>query len=322
MDLINKIKSYINSNNLLEPNSKILVGLSGGPDSVFLIHILKSLQQEYKINLIAAHLDHQWRLDSYKDVDFCIQLCLKLSIPLITAQASQITLKKKTKSLEEKGRLLRRAFFDKIAQEQECKAIALAHHLDDQQETFFIRLIRGSTISGLVGIKPKNGIYIRPLLSIFKQEILTYLNHSKINYLTDETNNSIDFLRNRIRKEVIPALRHCDSRFDYNFNKTISHITQTEDFLCRLTEEHFHNISYKRENKVYLNIEKFLETDLFLQKRILIIWLCSYTINFNLSESLLKEITRFFKNTQSKEHSLSINWKIIKNKNKAAILLI
>lgn len=330
MTLLEKIQTFIKYNNLIEPHTNIIVGLSGGPDSVFLLHILKKLIPNYNINIIAAHLDHQWRENSYKDIEFCKQLCNELEIPLITAKANFIyndivneisegSKIKKTKSLEEKGRLLRRAFFERLAKENNCKVIALAHHADDQQETFFIRLIRGSTITGLVSIRPKHGIYIRPLLSIYKSEILDYLNQNKINYLIDPTNESIDFLRNRIRKEVIPALRSCDDRFDINFSKTLDNIAQSEKFLENLTQELFNNISYIKDNKSYLDIEKLQKQDIFLQKRIILLWLCSYKISFNLSDNLLQEILRFFKNKKAKEHAISTSWLIAKSKNFAEI---
>src|SRR3990172_2797015 len=126
---------------------------------------------------------------------------------------------------------MRRFFFESLVKEYNATSIALGHHADDQMETFFMRLIRGAQISGLIGMKPKNKLYIRPLLSISKAEIVNYLDENNISYMIDSTNQSDAFLRNRIRNAAIPTLKQADPRFENQFQRTLGNLQETESFL-------------------------------------------------------------------------------------------
>src|SRR5579859_4278080 len=152
--MISRILEFTKNNHLIPDNHKIVVGLSGGPDSIFLLHLLADIRTQKNITLIAAHLDHQWRSNSAEDVIFCKKACDDLGIPFVSAQASDLSVAiKPNGSKEEVGRKLRRAFLESVAQQHNAHAIALAHHLQDQEETFLIRLIRGTTLSGLIGMR-------------------------------------------------------------------------------------------------------------------------------------------------------------------------
>ena len=319
-DLIAKIKHFIDQHNLFTVGQRIIIGLSGGPDSVCLLHVLSKLKVDYGLDLIAAHLDHQWRINSQEDIFFCKELCQKLDIEFVWAQAKDLELQNKTTgSLEELGRILRRQFFEKIASEFNADHIALAHHQNDQIETFLIRLIRGATISGLGSIRACNGLYIRPLLEITKTEIYDYLKENNLEYLTDPTNQELSQLRNRIRHIVIPALEQTDNRFMQNFIRDIEHIQNADDFIQRQSTIALYNCLIKQENKDWLDLSKFLEIDIFLQKTVLVNWLCLSKVKFELTEKFIEEIYRYLNFGQSKSHKLGPNWKIIKNKHLAAI---
>src|SRR3990167_2187832 len=308
---MNDIKEYIKSNNLVEPNSKILVGLSGGPDSVCLLHVLYSLKDELNLSLVAAHLDHEWRKESYKDAEFCKKLCNKLDIKLILEQASNLDKEfKDVGSKEDLGRKMRRYFFEESAKKIDANFVALGQHLQDQEENFFIRLIRGTSLSGLTGIKAKDGIYIRPLINIKKDEIIDYLKKYNLEYVTDITNIDEAYLRNRIRKKVIPALQECDSRFDENFSRTLHKLQEADNFIEKIVE------NYIEEN---LNIKQLLDLDSYLQKRILLKWLINSKVQFNISESFLDEILKFLKSEHGGTHQLHEKWFIEKKQNFANI---
>lgn len=307
-ELLTRITHFIEKHELIKPGDKIIVGLSGGPDSVFLLHVLKQLEINYKLELIAAHLDHEWRPESAQDALFCQNRAEQFNIPIVIARASQIQITKKTKSLEEKGRLLRRCFFESVLKHYQADKIALAHHADDQEETFFIRLLRGSTITGLAGMWPKNGFYIRPLLEIYKADILAYLSEREITFLVDYTNESELFLRNKIRKKVIPVLRDCDSRFDSNFFKTLSHIQDSERFFDQLTKQEYLKIKHVQDSHIGLRYMILRDLDIFLQKRMLIMWLCEVRVPFSLSDNFLNEILRFIENKKANYHSIHQNW--------------
>lgn len=317
--LIDQIKCIIQKNNLIKPHSTVVMGLSGGPDSIFLLHILTHLSNTFQFKLIAAHLDHQWRSNSLEDVLFCQNICQKLNITFICQKASEINITKKYNgSKEELGRILRRTFLESVAEKYNTEAIALAHHQDDQQETFFIRLLRGATITGLSGIELKNGLYIRPLLYIKKADILSYLDKNSIDYVHDYTNDHDVYLRNRIRHSLID-FKNCDDRFDKNFQKTLTHIQQTELFLVELTDSIFKKTVTEVNGTYWLDRQQFLSCHSFLQPRILVKWLCVCKVPFSPSEALFKEIIRFLLRPNSGRHQINTAWYIDKNSTKATI---
>ncbi len=148
--LYTQITTFSNQHNLIPPHATLIVGLSGGPDSVLLLHYLAALAHTHNLTLIAAHLDHEWRPDSYKDVEFCQELTQRLGIKLVASKLSDLSLSRKFNgSKEEYARSMRRHFLEQIQHQYHANFIALAHHADDQQETFFIRMMRGTSLSGL-----------------------------------------------------------------------------------------------------------------------------------------------------------------------------
>jgi tRNA(Ile)-lysidine synthase len=313
--IIEKVKKYIQEQRLLEKNDRVIIGLSGGPDSVFLLHCLLQLQQEYNLNLIAIHLNHEWRIDADQDVDFCRRITEQQTIPFITTKASSITLEKQANgSLEEHGRLLRRHFFEYTAQEHTATKIALGHHRDDQAETFFIRLLRGASLTGLTGMRPQQGIYIRPLLSITKQEIIAYLDEHKISYLTDPTNKDETYLRNSIRLNVLPTLRATDDRFDITFQRTLERLQEVELFLEKLTKELYATIMVPHEGSQLLDLHVFATLDLLMQQRIIIHWLCQERAPFTPSQGFLQETMQFLLAPQGGTHQLGTHWTLAKKR--------
>lgn len=305
---------------LFEKKLKIILGLSGGPDSVFLFHFLKYLHDQNKITLIAAHLDHGWRKESIEDVKFCQSLCDCNNIPFVHEHANNLCVNLKLNgSKEELGRNLRRIFFESILKKEKAVFVALGHHQQDQQETFFWRIIRGSSLCGLTCMKKLDSFYIRPLLNISKQEILDYLEKHKIKYLIDKTNNSDCFLRNRIRKYVLPAIQKVDERFNTKFESTLKHLQEEELFLKRLTNDSFETVFTKKLKTEKLlscgNLKSFLNLDKVLQKRILIFWLNKEKVTFSASDKYFNEILRFLSNPRGGSHQLSLSWKLTKKKN-------
>ena len=286
----------------------ILLGLSGGPDSVFLFHVLQKLHDNGAIKLICAHLDHEWRKDSGDDVVFCQQLCEKHDIQFISAKASKLPVTiKYNGSKEEHGRKLRRFFLEDTATKTNATVIALAHHLDDQQETFFWRIIRGASLAGLTGMKDKEGLYIRPLLDVSKKDILASLD--TISYRTDSSNDDPAYLRNRIRKSVLPALRTCDARFDQKFASTLSHLQDTEAYLTKITSEQYEHIfddNHRGER------ETFVALDSFMQKRLLLRFLINNNASFSPSNAYLDEICSFLQSSRGGAHQLGPSWQLVK----------
>jgi len=301
----------------IKANSTVIIGLSGGPDSVFLLSLLAQVKHEKGLTLMAAHLDHEWRAGSVHDAEWCQALCDSLDIPLIIARASDITLiQKPSGSKEDLGRQLRRQFFEQLVQEYSADAIALGHHAGDQEETFFIRLIRGATLTGLTGIKKQDGIYWRPLLNLSKQEILEQLEQEEISYLEDPSNHSADFLRNRIRQAIVPALKECDSRFEKNFTRTLSNIQESEQFLQELTKQACLSVI---DTELKLDVQELKAYKAFMQKRILVHWLCESNVPFTISATFIDEIIRFLSHDRGGCHEIHPQWGIEKKKHLASI---
>lgn len=311
--MFEQIEKFIIKNHLIKSGDLVVVGLSGGPDSVFLLYFLASLREKYRIDLIAAHLNHEWRQEADQEEKDCALLAQKLNIPFISVKRSELTLPFKFNgSQEEYGRKMRRYFFEKVLDKYKADAIALAHHLQDQEETFFIRLIRGSSLTGLTAMKPQHGAYIRPLLETDKSDILAWLHANNIAYATDKTNESVDYLRNRIRMNVLPALRTCDDRFENNFINTLNRLQSTEQFLEKLTHETFEEISCVTDNQRMINIEQLLNTDETLRHRILMHWLINEHVPFPTTQAFLNEMIRFLENPNGGTHTMHERWSLVK----------
>lgn len=296
----------------------IIVGLSGGPDSVFLLYLLNQLSQNNSIKLVAAHLDHGWRADSAHDVAWCKQLCDTLNIEFHAEHARNIDQAIKTNGSQEAlGRQLRRTFFKKLSHELNADLVALGHHADDQQETFFLRLIRGTSLSGLRCMDTFSSNYFRPLLKTSKKFILEYLDTSNISYLTDPTNESPNYLRNRIRHQVLPALQACDERFDKKLESTIEHLRDEDNFLQELTKESFEKIFIHDLKKSLLlgNLKYFKTLHPVLQKRVLIYWLIQLKTHFTPQHSFLLELLKFLNSPHGGTHHMHDTWLIKKQAN-------
>lgn len=312
MNILEKITYSILKQGLIGPNQKVILGFSGGPDSVFLAHILATLQQNMPFLLHLAHLDHAWRATSLKDAQFCSQFAQSINIKISLGVAKDFSSGLKFNgSKEEFARKIRKAFFKKVMVDTQSDLLALAHHADDQLETFFIRMVRGTTISGLKSMLAKEGNIIRPLLSISKKEILDFLHKHNIPYCTDETNNSELFLRNRIRNNIIPLCQQTDARFKQNSLRTINHLAEAEAYLVKHTQHIFNTLSSFSGTKLTIDIQKLLNTDYFMQRRLIMHWLCTEPVSFNPSEKIILEILRFLHNKKAVTHTI-YTWSIHK----------
>lgn len=301
-------------------NSTIIVGFSGGPDSLYLLLRLKEIEQSHNLKLIAAHLDHQWRPESGQELLWCEQICVQLSIEFVSERASNIASKILFNgSKEQHARHMRRYFFEEIATRYSPVYIALAHHKDDQIETFFIRLSRGASLQGLAGIKEHDGRYIRPLLNISKQEIVDYLNANNIDFLQDPSNNDPAFLRNRIRNQLIPILPSIDTRLSQNIFTTMQHFASVDQLLEQMTLNTINSIATS-QNPLLLNTQQFLQLNPILQQRIILHLLIQAGANFIPSQALFAEIVRFLDSGKHFEHAMHPTYKIIKQKNSFSII--
>jgi tRNA(Ile)-lysidine synthase len=222
MEIEKRVASDISKYSLIRPKEKVLVGVSGGPDSVCLLYLLKRLN----FCLHIAHLDHMLRGDSADDCRFVKGLAKRLNIPITCAR---INVKQKARgySLEEAARNARIDFLLKTAAKVKAKKIALGHNLDDQAETVLMRIIRGTGLSGLSGILFKRRIrnidIIRPLLGVKRAAIESYLKAGGIRFRTDKTNTDEAFLRNKVRHKLLPNL---EKEYNKNIKELLSNLAQ------------------------------------------------------------------------------------------------
>ncbi len=219
---------------------RIVVAVSGGVDSVVLLHLLQSLAESLELVLQVAHLDHQIRPESAKDATFVRDLCAQWEIPCHVEGCDVAALAEHNKiSLEMAGRQARREFLQRIARDIGADLIALAHHRDDQIETFLQRLLRGSGISGLSGMAVVQGGWWRPLLGKDRQQILQYAEKHQLDWVEDESNQNVVFLRNRLRQEIIPQLREVNPDLTAGLGRLIRQIQQEEDYWAAEIEQRF-----------------------------------------------------------------------------------
>jgi tRNA(Ile)-lysidine synthase len=318
--MYNTIISFVLKHSLINHNDTIIVGLSGGPDSVFLFHYLLSIKTTYNLTLIAAHLNHQWRLEADDEELFCKSLAEHYAIPFVSEKLSQLAhVAHNNGSKEAYARSIRRFFLESVAQNYSAQSIALGHHAQDQQETFFIRLIRGTSLTGLTCIQPRRGLYIRPLLEINKSDILEWLQNNTVSYVTDISNESEHYLRNRIRATVLPALQLCDERFNNRFLATIDRLQKADIFLQKVATTLLQDIVYKESTICILNTAKLAHIDSALHHYIIIQWLISQKVAFQPTESFLNEIIRFLLSNRGGTHHIHQQWSIVKKANRACI---
>lgn len=265
--ILEKVKNTIRKYNLINKNDKIVVGVSGGPDSVVLLYLLNYLKKDFKLNLQIAHLDHMLRRDSRQDREFVESLAAKLKLPIT---CGQINVKKLARrgSLEEIARNVRLEFLFKVAKQIKAKKIALGHNFDDQAETVLMRILRGTGIYGLSGILPKRKIsgfeIIRPLVEVKRKEIESFLKKRRIKACLDASNLENIYLRNRIRNKLLPLL---EKEYNKNIKEVLSNFSQSAgydyDYLNQVAKQKLNGLGNR------IKLDKFLKFHPAIQRLIL-----------------------------------------------------
>lgn len=227
MPTIKKVKSFINEHLLLENGAKVIIGVSGGADSMALLDILHHLGYE----CIVAHCNFHLRgQESYRDEYFVEKACEKYGVKFVTASFNtRKYIQEESISLEMAARELRYAWFEKIRIKYKADKIAVAHHQNDSIETLLINLIRGTGIRGLTGIAPVNGNIIRPLLCLFREDIVQYLETKELQFITDSTNEEDIYTRNKIRLNVLPLLKSINPSVEQALSRTADNLIHTEN---------------------------------------------------------------------------------------------
>ena len=307
MELFREILNINKKYNLIESNDIIVVGFSGGPDSVFLVEMLKKLKNFINFKIYLVHINHLLRgEDADSDENFSFEYAKKNNLEIFIKRIPVKEIAKEIgKTLEEVGREERYKFFSEIYEKVRATKIATAHNKDDQIETFLFRLIRGTSLQGLEGIKIKNNNVIRPISEIYKKDILEYLNKNEIQYKIDKTNFENEFTRNSIRLDLIPFI---EERYNIKFKDKIFSLIKE---IRENNQNNSLNLSdyTDSENRIILEKTKFLSN--FDKKNLLSLFLNKKNIEVNRNK--IDEVSSLIKSNGTKKIDLDKSYRIVKD---------
>ena len=284
-----KVVETIKKYKLIESGDKIVVGVSGGPDSISLINILNEIKVEnilnYNFDLIVAHINHKIRKEADLDQKFVENYCKQKNIKCYV-KSENVNKKAENEKIgtEEAGRKLRYNFFNEILEKEKANKIATAHTANDNAETILMNIIRGSGTTGLKGITPiRDNLYIRPLIEANRDEIEEYCKKNNLDPRIDKTNFENIYTRNKIRNILIPCIK---KEFNPNIIEVLNRLSkisrEENEYFQKITKKTYKEILIQEENKkqIILDLKKFNNNDIVIKNRIVL-----YTINRLLGNS-------------------------------------
>ena len=283
-EILQTIKKY----NLIENGDSIVVGVSGGPDSICLLHVLNDLKNELNFKIYVAHINHMIRKEADEETEYVKSFCKNIGVECFVKRIDVIKISKELKiGTEEAGRKIRYYFFEEVLKNTNSNKIATAHNNNDKVETIIMNILRGSGIAGLKGLDPiGENKFIKPLIEISREEIEAYCEENKLEPRIDKSNNENIYTRNKVRNSVIPYIK---KEFNPNILKTINRLsevaTEENEYLDKITIQAFNEINVRaisegniEKNKetetVTLDLKKFNNLELVIKRRLIL-----YTIN-------------------------------------------
>ena len=274
-------------NQLLKKNDTVILGCSGGPDSMCLLSLLMDLE----INVICAHVNHHVRKEADEEYEYVKSFCSKNNITFECLDLYDLP----KENFESIARKKRYEFFEQLYKKYNAKYILTAHHGDDEIETVLMRITRGSNLPGYIGIKKSDGKYLRPLLNVTKDDIIEHCNNNKITYFIDKTNCDDIHTRNRYRKNILPFLK------EENKNIHLKYLSFSEELskYDRFVNNYICNINDLYKDG-YINIDVFLKQDDFIQERIIIKEIKKIQKDFELpvNKEVLNSIIKILKSSK------------------------
>ena len=281
----NCIKKY----KLINEGDKLLIGVSGGPDSICLLHILNTLKKKIKFEIYVAHVNHMIREEANSETEYVQEFCENLGIECFVKKMDVQKYANKNKiGTEEAGRNIRYEFFDEVAKKVSANKIATAHNNNDKAETVLLNILRGSGLSGLKGIEAiRDNKYIRPLIETTRQDIEEYCDKHNLQPKIDKSNLESIYKRNKVRNDLIPYIQ---KEFNPNFLKTINRLsevaTEENEYMEKIVHKIFDEISVGADATVHpdpletahrqiiLDLKKFNDLELVIKRRVIL-----YTIS-------------------------------------------
>ena len=276
-----KVLKTIQRYNMLEYGDKVVIGVSGGPDSMTLLNILNNLKEKLNINLYVAHINHMIRKEADEETEYVKDFCAKINVEFFAKKVKVEEEAKKQKiGTEEAGRNIRYEFFEEVAKKIGANKIATAHNSNDNAETVLMNIIRGTSVSGLKGIdKVRDGKFIRPIIECSRDEIEEYCKEQNLNPKYDKTNDENIYTRNKIRNMLIPFLK---KEFNPNIVDGINRLsqiaTEEEQFINKTVEKEYERLKIsannREENQVILDLKEFNKLDYVIKAKLIL-----YTIS-------------------------------------------
>lgn len=276
--VIQTIKKY----NMIKDGDEVVIGVSGGPDSITLLNILNNLKEKLNIKIYVAHINHMIRKEANEETEYVREFCNKLGIDFFIKKIKVEEEAKKLKiGTEEAGRNIRYAFFEEVANMVGANKIATAHNSNDNAETVLMNIIRGTSVSGLKGIeKVRDGKFIRPIIECNRNEIEEYCKEQNLDPRYDKSNKENIYTRNKIRNLLIPYLQ---KEFNPNIIEGINRLSyiaeEEERFLNKIVENEYENIlisvnNNEKNDTIILNLKEFNKLDYVIKSKLIL-----YTIS-------------------------------------------
>jgi tRNA(Ile)-lysidine synthase len=270
--LVAEVQTCIDAYAMLSPGARVIVAVSGGPDSMALLSVLYRLRSRYSLTLIVAHVNHQLRAqEAYRDAAFVEQQTIRFGLPFYQTRVDVKALQHTSGlSPQHAARHLRYAFFHSLLDTVNATHIALGHTADDQAETLLIRLLRGGGPTGLAGIPPVRPPFIRPLITTSHPDILAYLRMEHIPWITDSSNAHRTYLRNRIRLDLLPTLQQYNPRIMKRLNELVDMLRADNVVLERQTDALIKQVvCWLPRKRAVIACEPYSTAPLALQRRVL-----------------------------------------------------
>ncbi len=301
-NLFKSINDFLVKDLYLDNDLKIVIGVSGGCDSVVLFDILANLSIENKYQLYIAHYDHSLRKESFKDMEYVRDLAKKYNVKFFTKKENvKDYANKKSMSVEEAARVLRYEFFEEITEKVEASFLALAHNANDSAETFFINLFRGTGLSGLSGIPQKRPLnkdvtIIRPIINLSRKEVEEYASKRELIWVEDITNKMNIYLRNKIRNELLPFIQETfDKDIVNSVNKTSKLINAADVFIYHKVKKYVTDVIIeKKTSYIEIDLRKLFLYDDFVKAEIVGLILKNNFEFINVTQNILKNILNLY----------------------------
>ncbi|HCX65807.1 MAG TPA: tRNA lysidine(34) synthetase TilS [Eubacteriaceae bacterium] len=305
-----KVESYMKENGLIEHGDTVVVGVSGGADSMALLALLVDIQKDFALKVVAAHLNHQLRPgDCDRDEALVENYCRKNRIPF---ENKRVNIKERAnesnQSVELTGRAQRYDFYEEVCRKWKGSKIATAHHEDDQIETIMMRIIKGTGVKGLMGISNKRDRrIIRPLLACRKSEIVDYCEKNEIPYREDHTNYETEFLRNKIRLNIIPEIE----KINPSFGEELLHLSEIAGEYEAFVQEQVQGVLQEIKGKEKIAFESLRKEKPIVRKMVLLSKLQESYGNLLISYSVFAKINQLLEQEGNTTWSLDIGEGIV-----------